>query len=75
MKEIKDTGDKIHTLVNSAMSLVLKENLRLALRVAEMSGLEADCLLAEDAKHASETHEAKQRQVDEMETESRRQRQ
>jgi hypothetical protein len=64
LEDIKSTGDKIHTLVNNAMALVLKENASLARRIANMSGLAEDRLAADKAEQASREHDQKQSLLD-----------
>lgn len=58
------TGEKTHTLVNSAMGTQLKINVASAQALYEISGKQEHLQLLNDAKAALENHNAKQALVD-----------
>lgn len=64
LDKIEETGEKVHTLVNSNMGVQLKLNAALASRIAEMTKDPEDIKAAALAQTLLHEHEAKQTLVD-----------
>jgi hypothetical protein len=64
VEDTQATGQKTHTLVNSAMGTQLKINVASAQALFEISGKPEHRKLLDDAKAALENHNAKQALVD-----------
>jgi dihydrodipicolinate reductase len=64
LEEIKETGNKVHILVNNSMSIALRELAQLSRWKANSTGLEEDARIAEEAESKSRDHDAKQHVVD-----------
>jgi hypothetical protein len=65
LNQVKETGDKVHTLVNNAMGIQLKLTATLAKRVSLMPNATVeDKEIAEAAQQIYEEHMAKQARVD-----------
>ncbi len=64
LHEIKATGEKIHTLVNSNMGIQLQLNAKLSRRVADQSQDPADIEVANASERMYQEHQGKQALVD-----------
>lgn len=64
LKKIDKTADKVHILVNSSMSLQLKDKMTALKRVAELTKKESDIAEAAEAEKLWQEHEARQAIVD-----------